>query len=138
MIWLALLVHGQHVRNSDRDGAIARARQIITDYTTYDYNHADEQFQHLATEFTGDLRNQINKDSPSVVSLIKSGKGTAKGQVSDAAVVFQRGDKVSVLVTGDQVVTNSAIPKGDLRRFRFSIVMAKSHGHWYGTTLDAA
>jgi hypothetical protein len=137
-LWLGLLVNGQHGRNNDRDAAVAQAQKIITDYTTYDFNNADAQFAHLATEFSGPLKTQIQKDLSSVVALIKAGKGTAKGQVSDAAVVFQRGNTVSVLVAGDEAVTNTALPKGDVRRFRFSIVMTKAKGHWFGSTLDVA
>ena len=70
------------------------------------------------------------------LALIKTGKGTAKGQVADAGVEFQRGSKVSVLLAVDEAVTNSALQKGALRRYQFRVVMQKSHGSWYGTTLD--
>lgn len=135
-IWLGLLVHGQHSRNDDRTAALASARRIITDYSTYDYNNADAQFQHLATEFTGPLKTQIQHDLSSVVSLIKSGKGTGKGQVRDAAVVLQHGKNVSVLAVIDQAVTNTAIPKGEVRRYRFQLVMTEQHGHWYATSME--
>jgi hypothetical protein len=135
-IWLALLVNGQHSRNSNRDQALQRARQILTDYTTYDYRTADTTFAHLETEFTGTLRAKIHEDLASVVSLIKSGKGTAKGRVADSAVVFQRGDKVSVVLAVDEAVTNTVLSQGAIRRFQFNVVMQKVHGDWFGTTLD--
>jgi Mce-associated membrane protein len=135
-IWLGLAVHGQHSRNSDRTAALAAARQVITDYSTYDYNNADAQFQHLATEFTGPLKAQIQQDLSSVVSLIKSGKGTGKGQVRDVAVALQHGKNVSVIAVIDQAVTNTAIPKGELRRYRFRLVMTDVHGHWYATSME--
>jgi len=135
-IWLALLVNGQHSRNDDRAAALASARRIVTDYSTYDYNNADAQFQHLATEFTGPLKAQIQHDLSSVVSLIKSGKGTGKGQVRDTAVVLQHGKNISVIAVIDQAVTNTAIPKGELRRYRFRLVMTDVHGHWYATSME--
>jgi Mce-associated membrane protein len=134
--WLAVLVAGQHGRNSNRDAAVARARQIVTHYTTYDYNHVDAQFADLADEFTGPLKSKIHSDLSSILQLIKAGKGTAKGQVSDAAVLFQRGGKVSVILAVDEAVTNSVLKQGALRRYQFNVVMQKVHGHWYGTTLD--
>jgi Mce-associated membrane protein len=135
-IWLGLLVRDQHTRNDDRTAALAGARRIVTDYSTYDYNNADAQFQHLATEFTGPLKAQIQHDLASVVSLVKSGKGTGKGQVRDAAVVLQHGKNVSVIAVIDQAVTNTAIPKGELRRYRFRLVMQQVHGHWYATSME--
>jgi hypothetical protein len=135
-IWLSLLVHGQHARNSNRDSAVERARQIITHYSTYDYTNIDAEFANLETEFTGPIRGQIHTQLASIVSLIKSGKGTAKGQVADAAVAFEHGGKVSVLLAVDEAVTNTVLTKGVLRRFQFNVVMQRVHGHWYGTTLD--
>jgi Mce-associated membrane protein len=135
-IWLGLAVHGQHSRNNDRSDALAAARQVITDYSTYDYNNADAQFAHLATEFTGPLKAQIQHDLSSVVSLIKSGKGTGKGQVRDAAVVLQRDKNVSIIAVIDQAVTNTAIPKGELRRYRFRLVMTDVHSHWYASSME--
>ena len=133
---MVLLVHGQHSRNSERDAAVARARQIITDYSNYDYTNADKEFAHLATEFTGSLKSTIQQDLNSVVSLIKAGKGTAKGSVRYAGVTFQHGSKITVVAVVDQTVSNTAIPKGTLRRYRFSIVVQKVHGQWYGTALE--
>jgi len=135
-IWLGVLVHGQHSRNSDRDAAVQRARQILTNYTTYDYRTADTTFAKLETDFTGTLRTKIHQDLASVVSLIKSGKGTAKGRVADAAVVLQRGDKVSVVLAVDEAVTNTVLTQGAIRRFQFNVVMQKVRGKWYGSTLD--
>jgi hypothetical protein len=129
-------VHSQHVRNGNRDQAVERARQILTDYTTYDYRTVDPAFAHIEAEFTGPLRAKIHNDLASIVSLIKSGKGTAKGQVADAGVIFDHGDQVSVVLAVNEAVTNTVLPQGALRRFQFRVVMQKVHGRWYGTTLD--
>ncbi|MFL6241386.1 MAG: hypothetical protein ACJ735_18050 [Actinomycetes bacterium] len=135
-VWLAVLVHGQHARNSNRDAALGRAQQIITDYATYDYQHVDAQLQHLGTELRGPLKTQQDQARSAIVKFLQQGKATAKSQVVSIAVNFQTGNQVSVTAVVDQTVVNTALPKGKLNRYRFHVVLSKDHGHWYATTLD--
>lgn len=134
-IWLGLLVHGQHVRNSEREAALAAARRIATDYVTYDYQKIDAQFARLATELTGPLAADFLTKRSSVAAVIKSGQGKATGQVVEAAVTFQAGSRVAVIAVVDQAVVNTVQPNGNLRRYRFAMVMSKRKGRWYASAL---
>jgi Mce-associated membrane protein len=138
VVWLALLVQGQHARNSDRDSALAAARQAATDFATYDYQNVDKQFAHLATESTGAMKTQVQQSQQSVVPLIKQGKATAKGQVRDAAVAAAHSKEISIVAVVDESVTNTSIPKGALRRYRFLLVMTQVHGRWLVSSLEQA
>jgi Mce-associated membrane protein len=138
-LWFAVLVYtDQHSSNGDRDAALAAARQVVVDYTTYDYTKLDTQFKHLSSEFTGPLKADFVQKQSALTEFLKSGKGKAQGQVVEVAITFQHGNQISIIAVADQAVANTALPSGKLNRFRFHIVMAKQHGHWLATTLAPA
>lgn len=135
-IWLAVLVGGQHGRNGNRDAALARAQQIITDYASYDYRTVDAQLRHLGTELSGPLKTQQDQARSAIVAFLQQGKAIAKSQIVAIAVNFQHGNQVSVTAVVDQTVFNTALPKGKLNRYRFHLVLDKQHGRWYATILN--
>ena len=138
VIWLWLLVMGQHSTNSNRDAAQTTARRVATDFATYDYTTVDAQFARMAAESTGAMQAQVKQSQQSVVPLIKAAKAKAVGTVRDSAVVLSHGNQISVIAVVDETVSNTAVPKGSLKRYRFLLVMQKVHGHWLLANLEQA
>jgi Mce-associated membrane protein len=138
VIWLWLLVMDQHSRNDNRDAAQTTARRVATDFATYDYNTVDAQFARMSAESTGAMKAQVQQSQQSVVPLIKAAKAKATGTVRDSAVVLSHGNQISVIAVVDETVSNSAVPNGSLKRYRFLLVMQKVHGHWLLANLEQA
>jgi Mce-associated membrane protein len=143
VIWFAVLVHNRRTADDRVDEAVQAARQIATDISTYDYRKADEQFQHLLSISTGDMRKQVEQSIQSLVPLIKQGKARATGQVRDAAVTDVSGDptcrkQVCVMAVVDQSATNSSVTKPSLLRYRFLLVMKHEQGKWLVSNLTRA
>jgi Mce-associated membrane protein len=137
-LWFGVLVHNRSSMNDHRDGALQAARQVAADFSTYDYRTADAQFRRLLSVSTGSMREQVQKSLTAVVPLLTQGKATAKGEVRDAAIVQAGNKEVSVIAVVDETVTNTAIPRGAIRRYRFLIVMNQVKGKWLVSDLKQA
>jgi Mce-associated membrane protein len=135
---LAVLVNNRSSTDDGRSGALQAARQVASDISSYDYEKADAQFNHLLTISTGEMRTQVQKSIESLVPLIKEGKAKSQGVIRDAAITQVRGDSVTVIAVVDQTATNTAVTKPTLHRYRFVIVMTKVDGRWLVSKLEPA
>jgi Mce-associated membrane protein len=132
IIWLSLVISGQHDRHDYRQSALAAARQFAVDFSTYDYRHASSDLSRLKAEATGDLRSQVVDAQKQLRDLLVQGKATARGVVRSAAV-YRVGSAgaVTVIAVVDQTFTNVASPSvTDPHRYRFVLNLIRSHGHW--------
>src|SRR3954469_16446866 len=121
-----------------RDTALASARQAATDFSTYDYRNADADFARLHDHATGAFRGQVEDAQKQLVPLLKQGKATAQGQVRDSAIIAAKPSQVRVIAVVDESVTNTSIPDGAIRRYRFLLVMSKVSGQWLVSDLQQA
>jgi len=136
IVYAVLLLFFRPSTEGYRDTALAAARQAATDFSTYDYRDADNDFTLLEKRATGKFREEVSQAKKQLVPLLKEGKATAQGTVREAAVTSASSERVQVIAVVDETVTNTAIPDGALRRYRFLLVMNKVDGRWLVSDLQ--
>jgi Mce-associated membrane protein len=120
----------QHTRNEDRAGAMAAARQLALDFTTYNYASWDADAKRVLDDSTGQFKEEFASGSNSVKTEVVTNKATSKGDVKEAAVVSNDKDSAQVLVIVNAVVTNTAAKDGVERRYRIKLDLVREKNRW--------
>jgi Mce-associated membrane protein len=120
----------QQTRNEDRAGAMAAARQLALDFTTYNYDSWDADAKRVLDDSTGQFKDEFASGSNSVKTEVVTNKATSKGDVKEAAVVSNDKDSAQVLVIVNAVVTNTAAKDGVERRYRIKLDMVREKNRW--------
>jgi Mce-associated membrane protein len=120
----------QHSRNEDRAAAMAAARQLAVDFTTYNYDSWDADAKRVLDDSTGQFKEEFASGSNSVKTEVVTNKATSKGDVKEAAVVSNDKDSAQVLVIVNAVVTNTAAKDGVERRYRIKLDMVRESNRW--------
>ena len=120
----------QHSRTEDRAAAMAAARQLALDFTTYNYASWDADAQRVLDDSTGQFKQEFAAGSNSVKTEVVTNKATSKGDVKEAAVVSNDKDSAQVLVIVNAVVTNTAAKGGVERRYRIKLDMVRESNRW--------
>jgi Mce-associated membrane protein len=120
----------QHTRNEDRAGAMAAARQLALDFTTYNYDSWDADAKRVLDDSTGQFKEEFASGSNSVKTEVVTNKATSKGDVKEAAVVSNDKDSAQVLVIVNAVVTNTAAKDGVERRYRIKLDLVREKNRW--------
>jgi Mce-associated membrane protein len=120
----------QQTRNEDRAAAMAAARQLALDFTTYNYDSWDADAKRVLDDSTGQFKEEFASGSNSVKTEVVTNKATSKGDVKEAAVVSNDKDSAQVLVIVNAVVTNTAAKDGVERRYRIKLDMVREKNRW--------
>lgn len=116
--------------SSQRESALAFARQAAVNFTTYDYRHLDTDYKRVRDEATGAFKDDFDKQSKVLAQVIQQSKAVAQGQVVDAGVVSAGSSDATVLVAVDDTITNTQAPKGVVKHYRLRLDLKKIGGQW--------
>ena len=137
LVLLIAVVRQPDTGRDDRMAALAAARQVAVDYTTYDYHHLRADFDRLKAESTGKtMLDQISTALEDGVPLLVRGKVVSEGHVLSAGVADAKDNRVAVVAAVDATVTNTVAPTGTPRRYRFQLIMTKVDGKWLVSDLQ--
>ena len=126
----------QHADDAERAGAMKAARQLALDFTTYDYQTSDADFQRVIDESTGQFKQEFQNGIDAVRTEVVQNKATSKGDVKEAGVVSNDKDSAQVLVIVNAVVTNTASTTGTERRYRIKLDMVREKDRWLTADLQ--
>jgi Mce-associated membrane protein len=115
---------------SQRESALASARQAAVNFTSYDYRHLDADYKRVRDGATGAFKADFDKQSKVLAQVIQQSKAVATGQVVDAAIVSAGSSDATVLVAVDDTITNTQAPKGVVKHYRLRIDLKKIGGQW--------
>jgi Mce-associated membrane protein len=118
-----------------RAAAVAAASQEITNFTTYDYRTVQTDFRRVSTLATGGFANDFATGAPDLEKLIVAGKASSKGTVVAAGAESFSAAHAVVLLAVDDAVKNAKVPKGTIRRYRFSVTLDRVGGRWLVSAL---
>ncbi|MFF0265064.1 hypothetical protein [Kribbella sp. NPDC004536] len=126
----------QRADDAERDGAMKAARQLALDFTTYDYQTSNADFQRVIDESTGQFKQEFQAGIDAVRTEVVENKATSKGDVKEAGVVSNDKDSAQVLVIVNAVVTNTASTTGTERRYRIKLDMVREKNRWLTADLQ--
>ncbi|HWD81989.1 MAG TPA: hypothetical protein VG497_23995 [Kribbella sp.] len=126
----------QRADDAERDGAMKAARQLALDFTTYDYQTSDADFQRVLDDSTGQFKQEFQAGIDAVRTEVVQNKATSKGDVKEAGVVSNDKDSAQVLVIVNAVVTNTASTTGTERRYRIKLDMVREKDRWLTADLQ--
>lgn len=118
------------------EAALAAARQVLVDMTTYDYKTIDDDFEWIDQITDPDLHARMTKNVKSLTRIIRSSKATAKGEVVDAAPRVVDAKNVEVLAFVDQLIKDAEHKGYKVEEQRISMTMVLDEGEWRVGRLD--
>jgi Mce-associated membrane protein len=123
----------------DREAALNAAKEYSALVLTYNYQHLDTDRDRALLHLTGRFADDYKKAMNEVVAVqAPKVKATVEGQVESAGLeaVSGSGKQVTVIVFGQQKVTNSALtqPRTDIVRLR--VVLDRVGSQWKIAKVD--
>lgn len=103
----------------------AAARQGVVTVMTLDYNHVDEDVQHIIDNSTGDFKKDFQDASEDFKKTARDSKVITEASVSAAAVESMSDNDAVVLVAAVTKVTNAAGAKQEQRNWRLSVNLTR-------------
>lgn len=131
--WLVIAAPGQAGSASQRDQALSAAKTSAALILSYDYRNFDADLAKAQAQLTGVANSQYVQAMTGTIkpAAIKS-KVVVQAQTDSAGVetVSADGKQVTVVVFGQQKVTNTALTAPRIDPFRVRITMDLVAGHW--------
>lgn len=124
---------------ADRDAVLSAAKTSTQLVISYDYHHVQADATKAEAHLTGGFATDYKKSIDGVISAqAPKVKAVVQGQIDTAAIesVSGSGDQVTVIVFGEQKVTNSSLsqPRTDIVRLR--VTMQRVGNDWKIAKLD--
>lgn len=127
----------QHAQAQSRQAALQAARQTVIDLTNLSGKNAEQDVQRLLRGTTGPFRKQFGaKRREAFIKLLQQAHVTTTGRVVAAGIARADEDSARVLVAVDSQVTNTAVPKGQPRSYRFAVSLQRQNGKWLASNLE--
>lgn len=113
-----------------RTEATRSAVLVATKMAGYSYQSLTTDFADVEKASTPSFAATFEKQSSSLVSILKKYKATSSGKVSDAAVEKWSTSRAEVLVIVDQTVKNSTTANPSPQENGLLLTMVHQHGRW--------
>jgi Mce-associated membrane protein len=123
-------------RTDVRTTVLGVARQDAVDFTTYDYQHLQQDFALFAARATGKLHSQYVALTPDLVSRFQTLKVVSQGQVVSSGLVSQSPTTAAVVVAVNDTIHNAKIPKGQVVYDRLLVDLQLINGQWLATQVQ--
>jgi len=138
-VGLAVTLPGGDGSQSERDQALSAAKTEVPVILSYDYRHFDADQAKAKSMLTGRAVADYSKAmATSVQPAVVKNKAVVQAETDGAGVeaVAPDGHQVTVVVFGEQKVTNSSLsaPRTDLFRIRATLDLVD--GHWLVSKFD--
>lgn len=137
--WLVITAPGQAGSVNQRDQALSAAKSSVALILSYDYRSFDAGLATAKAQLTGRANSDYVQAMTSTIkpAAIKS-KVVVQAQTDSAGVetVSADGKQVTVVVFGQQKVTNSALTSPRIDPFRVRATMNLVGGHWLVSKFD--
>lgn len=118
------------------DEALAAAKTLLVEITTYSWKEGDHEFAWLDKIAGDELRDELAPNVPDLQKQIVKGKVTAEGQVVDSAARVVDTEQVEVLAFVDQAITDETNKDIKIEEQRVSMTMKLVDGDWLVERLE--
>jgi Mce-associated membrane protein len=124
---------------SQRDQALSTAKSAVPLILSYDYKNFDADLAKAKAQLTGRASTDYVQAMTSTIkpAAIKA-KVVVQAQTDGAGVetVSANGNQVTVVVFGEQKVTNTALSAPRIDPFRVRATLDRVNGHWLVSKFD--
>lgn len=118
------------------DEALAAAKTLLAEITTYSWKEGDHEFAWLDKIAGTELKDKLAPNVPLLQEQIVKGKVTAKGQVVDSAARVVDASQVEVLAFVDQAITDETNKDIKIEEQRVSMTMKLVDDQWLVERLE--
>ncbi|MCX6401285.1 MAG: hypothetical protein NTX33_15315 [Propionibacteriales bacterium] len=118
------------------DEALAAAKTLLVEITTYSWKEGDHEFDWLDKIAGDELREKLAPNVPDLQKAIVKGKVTAEGQVVDSAARVVDPEQVEVLAFVDQAITDETNKDIKIEEQRVSMTMKLIDDDWLVERLE--
>ncbi|WP_345417342.1 hypothetical protein [Pseudonocardia xishanensis] len=125
-------------RDTDRAAVSDVARQAVQNLVTIDGQNSQGNIDALLGLSTGEFRDQLTKVSGAFRAILQQGAVKSAGTIGSAGVETLDGDRATVLVTANTVVSNTEIPHGAQRNYRMVVELQRQDGQWMASSVEVA
>ena len=126
----------QHHLNSLRTSAASTAQEYALDFSTYDYQHLDQDFQTVTSHLAPSFRDSYTKTVASLKAIVVQYKGSATATIQGVGVTSVNTKTAVVLVFLDQKVTNTNLKAPRIDTNRLQITLERTNGSWLMSDLQ--
>lgn len=123
-------------QDNARSQASAAAEQAAQLLLRLDAKTGDQTLKELRELAGGDFAEQVNTLADTVAGVLAEGKVESQGDVASVAVEKSTNTSATVIVAATSLVSNSELPKGELRTFRMAIEVGLESGAWKVTNVE--
>lgn len=118
------------------DEALAAAKTLLLEITTYSWEEGDHEFAWLDKIAGTELREKLAPNVPLLQEQIVKGKVTAKGQVVESAARVVDTSQIEVIAFVDQAITDETNKDIKIEEQRVSMTMKLVDDEWLVERLE--
>jgi Mce-associated membrane protein len=126
---LAVHVSRTNARTTDRDAALAAARQEAVNLTTLSYRTPTRDLDRVLAGATGRLHNEFAAETAQLPGVLKAQRSVSTGQLVSSGVVSAAPGTVRVVVAADATV-RSATSAATVKHYRMVLTVVRRGGRW--------
>lgn len=137
--WLVVAAPGRGGSVSQRDQALSAAKTSVALILSYDYRTFDAGLAKARAQLTGRANTDyVQAMTGTIKPAAEKSKVVVQAQTENAGVetVSADGTQVTVVVFGQQKVTNTALTAPRIDPFRVRATLNLVHGHWLVSKFD--
>lgn len=127
---LALDVRSEARRETQREAAVAAAREAAVALTSLDHADADAGVDRVLALATGDLAQQFDDSRDRLRTLLGSRRSRSEGTVLEAGLASFTGAEAEVLVAVDASVTDADTTAPRVQRYRMALTVRRVGDGW--------
>jgi Mce-associated membrane protein len=129
--WFGIKVVQGFSVEQGRSNAVSAAKDVATNFTTYDVGTVDADAKRLVEGVTPRYAAQFDSDKAGFLARVHSGQVKSTGEVTEAGVLSydQATNTAHILVTVRATVASKEAPGGEARAYRLDITMIDT-GDW--------
>ncbi|MDQ1722071.1 MAG: Mce-associated rane protein [Pseudonocardiales bacterium] len=124
---------------AQRDQALSTAKSAVPLILSYDYRHFDSDVSAAKARLTGRaVTDYVQAMTKTIEPTASEVHAVVQAQTDGAGVeaVSSNGDQVTVVVFGEQKVTNTSLTAPRIDLFRVRVTLDRVHGQWLVSKFD--
>lgn len=129
-VWLGSGVVGGLVADHGRDAALAAGQRAATEFTTFDFHHADADLKRLQADTTPEFTRGFTDDSGGFLRGLQQGRVSVVGTATAAGIYDYTPTSAHVLVSITAQLSSAQAPQPSERDYRMDLAMIYRDGRW--------
>lgn len=109
---------------------VQAAREGLTNLTTVDHRHVDQDVQRILDSSAGEFRDDFAKNAQSFIDAARKAESTSVGTIAEVGLESAGPDLGRVLVALTVMTSNRGLPEKQPRNWRTRVTVVRSDGEF--------